>query len=127
LLSDGVYDFTVVHAEEKISQSGNEYIFLKLGIWDDQGRERLIFTNLALIKLLKHFCDISGLQDKYQLGEVLALDCLHKMGKVEIGIEKGKPKLEGGMYPDKNIVKDYIKTTKLEIEPVKFIDDSLPF
>lgn len=129
LLDNGEYDFTVIHAENKVSRAGNEYIFLKLQVWDKDGKERLIFTNLALIKLLKHFCDVTGLQYKYNLGEIYAEDCLNKIGLCQIGYEQGSQKPEGGYYPDKNVVIDYIvKTQKKNIaNKDDFHDDDIPF
>lgn len=126
LLDNGEYDFTVVYAEDKISEKGNEYIFMKLQVWDKEGRERLIFTNLAFIKLLKHFCDVTGLEDKYKTGEINAEDCLYKTGKVLIGFKPGEKKPEGGYYPDKNIVEDYIKNLTSSSEE-KLLSDDIPF
>lgn len=127
MLPEGIYDYQVAYAEDKISHAGNEYIFLKLSVYDIQGRERLIFTNLAFIKLLKHFCDAHGLQEKYKNGELLAEDCLGKIGKCEIGIEKGKANPNGGFYSDKNIVKDYFyKKDQKPIEKKVELNDDLP-
>ncbi|HMG15916.1 MAG TPA: DUF669 domain-containing protein [Saprospiraceae bacterium] len=132
LLPDGMYDYTVIHAEEKISKTGNEYIALKLQIWDEQGRERLVFTNLALIKLLKHFCDTNGLQTQYESGEVIAQECMNHSGKCVIGTEKGKLK-EGSTtdyYKDKNIVLDYVQgkpSTTMPLTATKQFDDDIPF
>lgn len=132
-LPDGEYDFTVLHAEEKISAAGNEYIFLKLQVWDREGKEHIVFTNLALMKLLKHFCDVAGLQDKYKFGEILASDCVGKVGLAEIGFEPRKPKPDGsGYFSDKNVVKDYVSKKANSNQPerkavVNMIDDDLPF
>lgn len=134
LVPEGIYTYQVIKSEDKISQSGNEYTALTLKIWDVQGKEHLIFTNLALVKLLKHFCDVNNMQDLYKSGDVPADRCLHKSGGVvQIGTQESKPDGKGGMYPAKNIVKDYFfenATSKLNpIPPVKneFDDDALPF
>jgi hypothetical protein len=124
LLPDGTYDYNVVHAEDKVSQKGNDYIFLKLQIWSAEGKERIIFTNLAFIKLLKHFCDVNGLQDRYQYGNVPACDCLHKCGgQVIIGREADKQK--PGEF--KNVVKDYVQKLKSTVHTINPLDDALPF
>jgi hypothetical protein len=134
LVPDGIYAYQVIKSEDKISQTGNEYTSLTLKIWDVQGKEHLIFTNLALVKLLKHFCDVNNMQDLYQSGDVPADRCLNKSGGiVQIGTQEAKPDGRGGMYPAKNIVKDYVfenASSKLNpIPPVKnnFDDDALPF
>lgn len=108
LIPDGTYNYKVIEAKERLSNAGNEYIALTLKV-NFEGKEQGIFTNLALIKLLKHFCDVNGMQDLYVKGEVTDKDCLAKSGgQVVIGIEGEKPDGKGGMYRAKNIVKDYI-------------------
>lgn len=109
LVPEGYYKYQVIKALEGVSQAGNDKIDLTLKVWNDEGREGLIFTNLSLIKLLKHFCDVNGLQDNYNAGEISDILCKGKSGGcVMIGIEGEKPNNKGGVYPAKNIVKDYI-------------------
>lgn len=134
LLPEGIYSYKVVKSEDKVSQAGNEYISLTLQVYDDQGKEHLVFTNLALIKLLKHFCDINNLQNEYESGELPSNKCLNKSGgRVCISIEGEKPNPNGGVYKSKNIVKDYIADQKGSLmNPLpeykdSFIDDALPF
>jgi hypothetical protein len=133
LLQDGVYPFEVVEAHDRISKSGNDMIELKLKLWDSEGHERIIFDYLLekMAYKLRHFAEISGLLDKYESGEINYLDCLHKTGNVEITIQKGQQKNEGGYYPDKNSVKDYVKKGNglLISAPKKddFLDDEIPF
>lgn len=134
LAAEGVYNYRVIECEDSISKAGNEYIKMTLKIWDDSGVEHGIFTNLALIKLLKHFCDVNNMQDQYKSGDVPASMCLGKSGgKVMISIEGEKPNPNGGMYRSKNIVKDYIvsphgSTMKpLPESKSNFPDDDIPF
>ena len=134
LMPEGIYTYQVIKSEDKISQSGNEYTALTLKVWDQQDKEHLIFTNLALVKLLKHFCDVNNVQDLYQAGDVPPDRCLNKSGGVvQIGMQEAKPDGKGGMYPAKNIVKDYIfanPSSKLNPIPIvknEFDDDALPF
>jgi hypothetical protein len=109
LMQEGCYSYQVIKAEDAISQAGNEYIKLTIKVWADDGKEHLIFTNLALVKLLKHFCDINGMSEDYKSGNIPAEKCLYKAGgKVLIGIEGEKPNPKGGVYAAKNIVKDYV-------------------
>lgn len=113
LAPDGLYNYQVLKAEDGISQAGNDKIDLTLKIWDDAGKQSLIFSNLSLIKLLKHFCDVNGLQEHYLKGEISASLCDKKSGgKVLIGIQGEKPNPNGGMYQAKNIVKDYVVAPK---------------
>jgi len=134
LLPEGIYDYQVIQSEEKIGQSsGNSYISLLLKIFTNDGKEHLVFTNLSLIKLLKHFCDVNNMQDIYHSGNITDSQCINKNGgQVVIGIEKEKPNKNGGMYPAKNIVKDYIhKPKQSSLTPLvskeDFVSDEIPF
>jgi len=109
LVPEGTYNYQVIKSEDKISQKGNEYTAITLVVWDNEGKEHQVFTNMALMKLLKHFCDVNGMQDEYKSGNVPAESFMHKSGgKVVLGIEGEKPDGKGGVYKAKNVVKDYI-------------------
>ena len=130
----GIYPFEVSEAIDKKSKSGNDMIELKLKIWDQLGHERQCFDYLleSMAHKLRHFCEVGGLIDKYDSGDLQAVNCIGKSGHLELVIQVGKPKPEGGYYPDKNSVKDYIKTEKDAINaPINNIDpafdDSIPF
>ena len=135
LAPEGCYRYKVHLAEEKISKAQNEYISLVLKIWDEDGREYVIFTNLALMKLLKHFCDMNSLQENYEAGNVSDEMCKGKTGgRVMVAIEAEKPDGKGGMYPAKNVVRDYVvapQGSKMkplpDIEAYPFDDESIPF
>lgn len=133
LLPEGIYDYKVIKSEDKVSQAGNEYISMQLLIFTNDGSNHLVFTNLALIKLLKHFCDVNNMQDLYKSGNVEAFQCMDKSGgRVVIGIEKEKPNPSGGVYKAKNIVKDYIADAKGSpsmplAQKDDFTNDEIPF
>lgn len=134
LAPEGIYSYKVIEAEDAVSKAGNDYIKLTLKIYSDAGVEHGIFTNLALMHLLKHFCDVNGMQDQYNSGNVPAGLCLGKSsGRVLIGIEGEKPNPNGGMYRSKNIVKDYIVaphgSSMKPLPDVKneFHNDDIPF
>lgn len=134
LVEDGVYDYVVIDSKEGISHAGNPKIDVRLKIWDKNGQEKLIFTNMSLMKLLKHFCDMNGLQEQYNQGRIEAAMLMNKSGgQVVIGFDPEKPDGKNGMYPAKNVVRDYV--TKINVRPSamkplpekKFIDDDVPF
>ena len=111
LIQPGIYAFEVIDAVDAMSHSGNEMIKLELKVWDDKGRERKVYDYLleALAFKLRHFAVNCGLIEKYEKGELSAQDCKYKSGKLELIVQKGKEnKIEGGMYPDRNSVKDYV-------------------
>jgi hypothetical protein len=135
LLEPGVYDFEVAKASQKISKSGNPMAELTLNVWNKDGKQHgvfdyLVFSNVPLnIRKVKHFCDATGLQEEYKKGAIpteLARYC----GKVQINIQEEKPNPNGGMYPRKNIVVDYVMTekgaVKHETQDIPLNDD-VPF
>jgi Protein of unknown function (DUF669) len=142
LMEEGIYPCEVVTASDKVSRSGNEMIELKLRVWDQRGRERLIFDYLLpqMAKKLKHFAVAAGLADKYEMGTISSEDCVGKQMSVEISIQAGKQKPDGsGDYPPKNSVKDYSASSSSGVdvkpraaEPVSelnppFDDSDIPF
>jgi len=132
LLPAGRYHYKVIRAEDKISQAGNEYIALTLKVWSEDGNDALVFTNLSLIKLLKHLCDINNMQADYLSGDIPASKFMGKdEGLVILDIEPEKPDGKGGVYKAKNIVKDYIKSSPGSITAPLGIqepfNDPLPF
>lgn len=109
LIPEGIYRFRVIDAFESVSNSGNEMITIINDIYIDENRKvsRKDFLLEKMPKKLKHFCDIAGLQEKYEKGTLSAEDCIGKEGWLEIVIDPPKPKPEGGMYSAKNSVNDY--------------------
>lgn len=133
LLPEGVYQYEVIHAEDKISKAGNEYTAITLKVWDSEGATHNVFTNMALIKLLKHFCDVNHMQDKYKSGSIHENDFLNKSGGlIVLDIEDAKSNGKGGMYRAKNVVKDYVldNARPSTLQPLKnddFHNDDIPF
>ena len=136
LIPQGVYDFEVIKSTRRTSKAGNPMAELQLNVWDNEGKQHivfdyLVFSNINLyIRKLSHFCKATGLEAEYKRG--LIPEILEKYsGKVEIGIQDEQPKSTGGFYPKKNIVLDYVKrdaeasTTKPKEE--EFVDSDIPF
>ncbi len=116
MVDEGIYDFEVVKATAKTSQKGNQMIEMQLMIWDKEGKEHVIFDYLVSIKSMmykiKHFCDTAGLDKEYQSGSFDVSQCEGRRGKAHIVVQAGQPNPAGGMYADKNAVKDYVMTDK---------------
>ena len=135
LLPEGMYPFRVIKSEDMLSNNGNDMIKITLLIFHGEGKTITIYDYLLekLAYKLRHFCESVGILEKYQLGILEAHDCESREGYVHIKIEKGKEKPEGGNYPDKNVVKDYVTgekkeyvdLNKLGVDP-KF-NDVIPF
>jgi hypothetical protein len=137
LMEKGIYDFEVIKSIRKVSKSGNPMAELQLNVWDKAGKQHTIFDYLVFssiplnIKKVKHFCDATGLAEKYKQGSIPE-ELERFSGKVEIGVQDEQPKEGGGFYPKKNIVLDYIVIDKAEIKyestPAdNFINDEIPF
>lgn len=126
LLPDGMYPFVVKEYEQKISKSGNEMLQVRLAIMDKDGSQRnltdyLVATDQMMFKL-KHFCETIGFEKEYEKGNFEPSKCIGRSGKALIGIQKGSAKQDGtGSYPDKNSIKDYVKSeekkSKVAIDP----------
>ena len=135
LLPEGVYDFQVVNAEDSVSSKGNEMIKLTIKVFSDGGHDIVIMDYLlsAMARKLRHFAYAVGLGDAYEHGMIDAVHCLGRSGKIELIVEEGKQKPEGGNYPAKNSVKDYIVVKENEGSSVvkqkgiEGLDDDVPF
>lgn len=126
LFKEGIYNFKVKAAEDKISQAGNPMIKLTLMVWDNAGNERYVVDYLMekLMYKVKHFCDAVGLEKKYAAGAFEASDCINKTAQCKLRIE------ESDGYLPQNRVQDYLKgeeKAKKEEEPVFDNDADLPF
>ena len=106
LLKSGEGDFEVRQATDKVSQSQNEMIELVLDVHDANGKKGLISDYLieGMAHKLRHFCYAVGLGHVYEAGELTAEACRGRSGRCVIGIEKDS----GGVYPDKNKIRDYV-------------------
>jgi hypothetical protein len=119
LLADGMYDFSVISAEETTSRAGNDMIALKLEVYDDANdRKKVVFDWLvnsekSLRKILA-FCETTGLLDTYNAGELTADKCFGKSGRVKIEQQDAQ---DG--YPEKNVVGYYVTGSKLPLNPVR--------
>lgn len=131
-LKPGIYNFNVTDALEQVSRSGNDMIKLTLEVYDDFGNSRTIFDYIleAMATKLYSFCLAIGAEHHYRNGTLRQSDCINKSGKLELTIEPGKDKPDGGVYPDKNSVKRYLekdtKVTGSSPQPADF-DDDIPF
>ena len=135
LIPAGTYPFEVVDASDEISKKGHDMIKLKLKIYLEDGRERILFDYLleALEYKLAHFFEAIGKWEKYESGEFSADDCFGSSGEVKIYIQKDKD----GQYGDKSAVQDYILTDgqqaskdarkEKHAKVEDYIDDDVPF
>lgn len=133
LLDAGEYPFTIKDIISRDSAKGNPMLEVTLAVMDKDGSTRMVKDYLLqsdkMLFKLKHFCDGIGLGEKFAKGELNPADCLKRSGMVKLGTDKGKLKPDGeGMWPDKNIVKDYLKSKKVvNMKESEFFNDAIPF
>lgn len=139
LMAPGFYSFVVKDAENCVSKTGNDMIKLTLSVQDANGFKHTLFDYLLqkgkqMEFKLRHFCEHTGLMDKYNAGELLAADCVDKAGVCEIVLQPGADKYDGTKYPDKNAVKDYMenkvsmsKAPTPEVTGHPAFEDDIPF
>lgn len=103
----GIYDFEVQDAEDTISKtSGAEMIKLKVKIFNEAGESQILFDYLldAMAGKLRHAAAAFGALAGYESGSFDAFDCVGKVGKCKVSVQKDK----SGQFPDKNGIADYI-------------------
>lgn len=135
LIADGKYQFEVmeVHDTDKyntplVDRSGNAMSKLKLKIWDNNGRERFVYTNLfadgKMVFRTRHYADSIGAIDLYEAEKFDTAETLGATGWCEVITRKGNPKNDGSgeLWPDSNDVKDFIKMS----DQVKLGNKGLP-
>src|SRR5258708_1797702 len=120
--ADGVlpadnYDFEVIDALDQKSQAGKEMIKLTLGVFAKDGGKRYVYDYLIADSKMRfkvrHFCDGAGILDIFERGELTANDCKARNGRVLIHVEGERPNPKGGMFPAKNVVRDYFKKDEI--------------
>jgi hypothetical protein len=128
LTPEGIYDYEIVEAEEKLSKAGNDMYVLKLYIFDQNGIRRPLTDYIALgsnfgERKLRHAADASGILDIYESGDLCADSFIGKCGKVVITKQDGTVE-----YPNpKNVVKDYVKREGQPAKKAVDLKDHIPF
>src|SRR5271156_656258 len=125
LMKPGIYNFSVVNAEDATSKNGNEMIKLNLEVYDmSTNTNGFIFDYIleAMPTKLYAFCHATGMGHHYSNGTLRAQDCIGKSAALELTVQKGKDNPNGGSYPDKNEVKRYFEKVKADSDTKKFSD-----
>lgn len=119
-LDPGPANFMVMDAEEKKSRnSGNQMIELRLRVWDQNGKEGILYDYLlgekALWKL-RDFLNSIGRPEVYQTGDINCDLILGASGKCKLGIQND-PK-----FGDRIRIKSYDAKEKVS----EYIDQEIP-
>lgn len=149
VMDEGIYTFQVleVHTTDKMNQplcdkNGIEMAKLKLLIWDNQNKERTLFTYVlgdgTFAYKLRHLAKTLGMIEDYEQGVFNINRTVGKTGFAEIVIKKGTPKNDGSgeIWADRNDVKDFVMPVQ-KINPsldnpphpgeAAELDDDIPF
>lgn len=129
LLPKGTYPFVVKAATEKVSKSGNPQIEVLLMVYDERGREHLLYDYLSpmLESKLRHFCYAIGLGKMSEEGkfDTSLVNGCH--GECKIYIREDKT----GQYPPKNAIGDYVIDLNLRATVINennnLPNDPIPF
>jgi len=123
----GTYDAVVTAAKDEVSKNGNDMIKLTLTVYTPVSgvtvnvKDYLVFSNAVLYKV-KHFCESAGID--FSKGELEGGECVDKNVRVKLDVESQED------YPDKNVVKDYVKrhgAAPVAAKPKPDKDDLVPF
>ena len=116
VLPDGRYPYVVTDYKEEISRSsGNPMIHLTLKITAPDGKTNIVHDYLLNETYKLHnICSSLGLMEMYNSGEVNAYAFDRRKGFVDVKIQKGSSDGKGGMYPDKNVISDYVAPSKMK-------------
>jgi hypothetical protein len=138
LLPVGVYDFEVYEATDTTAKSsGADMIALVLTIYTPDGEKRyltdyLVNSPKAAWKV-RNAAKAMGLLDRYESGELLAVDFEGKAGRTKLRVQKGNEQ-----FPDeRNAVAEYLVEEKTALRSASArqmattaasaIDDDIPF
>lgn len=134
LLNPGIYKFMVKDAKDETSQNGNQMIKVTLEVYDLNHKPHLVTdylmaSHVSLEEKLNLFSYSVGIQDKYNMGEIVSSDCINKKGTVEIVVKPPQPDKNdpSKTYQAKNVVKRYLINTEPPKGSAEFVNDDVPF
>lgn len=121
------YGFQVLEAHDQTSKNGNEMIKLKLLVFTDTGRERIMFDYLldAMAYKVRHAAAATGLLASYEAGELQAHEFVNKTGYLKLGRRENA---QTGL--PENTIADYVydKAAPQVVKPASaLIEDEIPF
>lgn len=131
LWRDGtICDFEVLVATEKQGDYG-PYIDANIKVFRNDGKTQDITTFFSDSNgLLRSFCEATGLEERFEAGQVDDADLYYKTGKCRLGIKTGKKKDDGSRWPPRNRIDAFLKPSgKLATKAVTEteLDDEIPF
>src|SRR5690348_15577007 len=84
LWEDGIYDYEVKEAEEKISNNGNEMTALQVQVFDKNGDSKILYDYLVNTEKtqfkIRQFAASCGLLDAYKTGTLMESEMIGRTG-----------------------------------------------
>lgn len=112
-----VCDYEIKEAIDTTSKAGRDMIKAHIDCYNDKGDVKSITVYFGDWNDY-HFSRIN--RERYEAGQVEAIDLEGKTGKCVLGIEKGGLKDDGTRYADKNNIREFLK-------PAAPINSDIPF
>ena len=112
-----------------LTHGGVEKIDLVLHVYDEEGKTHVKRCALtpAFPKILKHFCDVADLQEKYKNQDLNADDCKGVSKTFLVDITHRTYKNKEGKDVTTNNINDFLPlasgTTRAKVEDKPFVDD----
>lgn len=135
-----VCDYQILHVKDTkkdgspcIDKNGHEFLIADVRVFNSSGEQRDLMHMFGAWNEwdLKRVCEANNMIDRYEAGQIDDYDLIGKTGKCVLKIEKGQPKGDGTNYPDKNTIKEFLKTAQPIQKSIKASDpelnDSIPF
>jgi hypothetical protein len=107
----GEYDFEVIGAKEELSKAGDEMLHLICRVWPSNGDSPIQIHDYLLdahfksmAQKLRNFCFVTGLENEYRQGGLIADVVLGRTGRCAVEVQKDR----NGEYHDRNVIVDYV-------------------
>ncbi len=121
-----VCDYEIKEAIDTTSKAGNDMIKAHIDCYNDKGDCKAVIMYFGDWNDY-HFSRIN--RDRYEAGQVDAMDLTGRTGKCVLGIEKGgiKDEATGERYSDKNTIKEFLKPAAPIAKGKVELNDKIPF
>lgn len=117
-----ICDYEILHADEKESKAGNPMIVADVRVFNAEGKSKDLTDYIGEWNEFK----LKRINpERYEAGQVDAIDLIGKTGKCKLGIQVGGLKDDGTRYADKNTIQEFLKHDGPVQKSIKALDDEL--
>lgn len=123
-----ICDYEIIDAKDGISSKGNEMIVAEVRVFNSEGKAKEITDYIGEWNEFK----LKRINpERYEAGQVDAMDLIGKTGKCKLGIQIGGLKDDGTRYSDKNTIQEFLKADEQLQTSIKAsskeLNDEIPF